>query len=82
MTHARENQPPAETGGRVFVARETELGVLRTSLERSLSGRGGISETIARIAGVHPALGRHLENVIRTGIFCSHEPDRSPDWSL
>jgi predicted ATPase len=41
-----------------------------------------IRETIARIAKEHPALGRHLDNAIRTGIFCSYSPDRSPNWSL
>jgi hypothetical protein len=40
-----------------------------------------ILETIARITTEHPALGRHLENAIRTGVFCAYLPDRSPDWN-
>ena len=40
-----------------------------------------IRETIARITTEHPALGLHLENAIRTGVFCSYVPERSPDWN-
>jgi tetratricopeptide (TPR) repeat protein len=40
-----------------------------------------IRETIARITTQHPALGLHLENAIRTGVFCSYVPERSPDWN-
>jgi tetratricopeptide (TPR) repeat protein len=39
-----------------------------------------IRETIERISREHPVLGRHLENAIRTGLFCSYQPDRSPGW--
>ncbi|MGH7821630.1 MAG: hypothetical protein ACREQ9_17845, partial [Candidatus Binatia bacterium] len=41
-----------------------------------------IRETIEKIAAENPALARHFENAIRTGIFCSYRPDRSPQWSL
>jgi hypothetical protein len=41
-----------------------------------------IRETIARIGKEHPALGRHFENAIRTGIFCSYQPERSPNWHV
>jgi uncharacterized membrane protein len=41
-----------------------------------------IRDTIARIGKEHPALGLHLENAIRTGVFCSYRPDRSPEWQL
>ena len=41
-----------------------------------------IRETIARITGEHPTLGRHLDNAIRTGLFCSYRPDRSPGWEV
>jgi hypothetical protein len=40
-----------------------------------------IRETIARITTEHPALGLHLGNAIRTGVFCSYVPERSPDWN-
>jgi hypothetical protein len=41
-----------------------------------------IRDTITRIAKEHPSLGRHLENAIRTGVFCSYRPDRSPEWKV
>jgi hypothetical protein len=28
------------------------------------------------------ALGLHLDNAIRIGLFCSYQPDRSPDWTV
>ena len=37
-----------------------------------------IRETIDRIGKEHPALARHLENAIRTGTFCSYDPERGP----
>jgi hypothetical protein len=41
-----------------------------------------MQDTIAKIRGEHPVLALHLENAIRTGVFCSYKPDRSPDWNL
>jgi hypothetical protein len=41
-----------------------------------------IRDAVARIARVHPALGRHLEKSIRTGTFCSYSPVPVPAWSL
>ena len=39
---------------------------------------------IQRAADVHPTLGRHLEMTIRTGTYCSYQPDpRVPiDWTV
>ena len=39
---------------------------------------------IQRAADVHPSLGRHLEITIRTGTYCSYQPDpRVPiDWTV
>jgi len=33
-----------------------------------------------RIAAAHPSLGRHLENSLRTGTFCSYRPERPVAW--
>jgi hypothetical protein len=41
-----------------------------------------IRESIERIGKEHPALARHLENAIRTGTFCSYQPDRPVGWEL
>jgi TolB-like protein/tetratricopeptide (TPR) repeat protein len=41
-----------------------------------------IRNAIRKIATAHPALGRHLENAVRTGTYCSYTPDRPVDWVL
>jgi TolB-like protein len=41
-----------------------------------------IRSAIRKIAALHPALGRHLENSIRTGTYCSYQPERPIDWQL
>jgi tetratricopeptide (TPR) repeat protein len=41
-----------------------------------------IREAIGRIEDVHPALGRHLRNSVRTGHFCSYVPELRVDWDL
>jgi predicted ATPase len=41
-----------------------------------------IRSAISRIEAVHPALGRHLKNSIRTGTFCAYSPERPVDWRL
>jgi tetratricopeptide (TPR) repeat protein len=37
---------------------------------------------IRRIAEVHPELGRHLGNAIRTGTFCAYRPEAPVAWEL
>ena len=41
-----------------------------------------IRSAIARIDAVHPALGRHLKNSVRTGTFCAYMPEQRVDWRL
>ena len=41
-----------------------------------------IRRTLERIRGGHPDLGRHLENALRTGVFCSYAPERPIIWRL
>jgi hypothetical protein len=41
-----------------------------------------IRASLARVLSAHPALGRHLGNSIRTGIFCSYRPETPVDWKL
>jgi hypothetical protein len=41
-----------------------------------------IRSAIRKIAAVHPALGRHLENSVHTGTYCAYNPERSIDWRL
>jgi hypothetical protein len=48
----------------------------RKAVRRRLSGAMG------RIARAHPRLGRHLAASIRTGEFCSYQPEREISWSV
>ncbi len=41
-----------------------------------------VRAAITRVKGIHPELGRHLENSIRTGIFCSYRPEIHVHWKL
>lgn len=43
---------------------------------------GRIRLTIGRIEGEHPELARHLTNSLRTGTFCTYQPERPLDWTL
>jgi hypothetical protein len=40
-----------------------------------------IKGAIRRIGEAHPDLGRHLARSVRTGTFCSYEPDEPARWS-
>ena len=39
-----------------------------------------IRNAIRKIASVHPLLGRHLDNAIRTGTYCAYVPEKTVDW--
>ncbi len=41
-----------------------------------------IRSAIKKIDAAHPALGRHLSNAIRTGIFCCYDPEKEQAWHL
>lgn len=41
-----------------------------------------IRNAIKKTASVHPRLGRHLDNSVRTGTFCVYEPETPVDWAL
>lgn len=47
---------------------------------KAVSGR--IRDAISRIGAVHPELGRHLAASVRTGSFCSYDPERSVTWQV
>jgi hypothetical protein len=56
-----------------------------SSTERArLSVTRAIRSAVRRIAGELPALGAHLDASIRTGTFCSYQPESSsePRWSM
>ena len=39
-----------------------------------------IRATIRRLGDVHPALGRHLDAAVRTGLYCSYRPEVPTTW--
>lgn len=41
-----------------------------------------IRHAIRKIAAAHPALGRHLDNAVRTGTYCAYTPEKPIDWDL
>jgi hypothetical protein len=41
-----------------------------------------IRNAIRKIASVHPPLGRHLDNAIRTGTYCTYVPEKTVDWAF
>jgi class 3 adenylate cyclase len=44
--------------------------------------RRRLRHALNRIARAHPQLGRHLATSIRTGVFCSYQPERAVVWSV
>jgi predicted ATPase/DNA-binding SARP family transcriptional activator len=77
---------------------ELDLLVEQLAAARGLGGRarrsGGTAErartavtwrirsAIKRIDQVHPDLGRHLRGAVRTGLWCSYQPERPVAWEL
>ena len=41
-----------------------------------------VREAIRKIESVEPALGRHLSRAVRTGRFCSYDPETPVEWQL
>ncbi len=41
-----------------------------------------IKLAIDRVGRVHPTLAAHLRNSVRTGIFCSYQPERPVSWRV
>jgi hypothetical protein len=37
---------------------------------------------VKRIDAVHPQLGRHLAAAVRTGTFCSYQPEEPVRWQF
>jgi predicted ATPase len=41
-----------------------------------------VRAAIKRIAAQHPELGRHLDNAVRTGVWCSYRPEAPVEWTI
>jgi hypothetical protein len=51
--------------------------------ERARSAVGWrIRSAVRQAADVHPELGRHLRNSIRTGVWCCYRPETPVDWRI
>jgi hypothetical protein len=49
-------------------------------LRKAVSAR--VKASIERLEELHPALGCHLRISVRTGFWCSYQPDRSVGWRV
>jgi hypothetical protein len=41
-----------------------------------------LRSAIGKLAELHPELGRHLENAVRTGTWCSYRPEGLMSWDV
>lgn len=41
-----------------------------------------VRSAIRKVADVHPDLGKHLKNAVRTGIWCCYEPETDVTWTV
>jgi hypothetical protein len=41
-----------------------------------------IRAALKRVGAAHPELGRHLENAVRTGTWCSYRPEADGSWDV
>lgn len=60
--------------------RRRKLGDLSEKARTAVTWR--IRHALRRIEAVHPALGRHLVNSLRTGTFCVYRPEAPIKWRL
>jgi len=52
-------------------------------VERARKAVGArIRDCIKHLGAAHPQLGRHLANAVRTGTWCSYEPEQPVDWRI
>ena len=49
-------------------------------LRKAVSAR--VKASIDRLERLDPALGRHLRNSVRTGFWCSYQPERAISWEI
>jgi hypothetical protein len=54
-----------------------------SAAERARSAVGWrIRAALRQVAQVHPPLGRHLHNAVRTGTWCSYQPEVVVRWEV
>lgn len=60
--------------------RSRRMGDLAERTRSSVTWR--IRHAIRRVESVHPTLGRHLSNSVRTGLFCRYQPEQDIQWQV
>jgi len=60
--------------------RARTLGDPAERARKAVSAR--IRDTVERVAAVHPLLGAHLQQSVRTGTFCAYEPPAEVRWRV
>jgi tetratricopeptide (TPR) repeat protein len=54
-----------------------------SAAERARSAVGWrVRAALRHVAEVHPSLGRHLQNAVRTGTWCSYRPETAISWTI
>ncbi|MGH9265964.1 MAG: hypothetical protein ACRD1D_14850 [Acidimicrobiales bacterium] len=54
-----------------------------SATERARSAVGWrIRAALRQVAEAHPLLGRHLQNAVRTGTWCSYRPETPVAWTI
>jgi hypothetical protein len=54
-----------------------------SAAERARSAVGWrVRASLRHAAEAHPALGRHLQNAVRTGTWCSYRPENAVSWKI
>jgi hypothetical protein len=77
----------ASWGSRQYLSQRKAIGLggrerkMGDSSERARSAvTWRIRHAIKKLAVVHPALARHLRVSLKTGVFCSYEPEKETPW--
>ena len=60
--------------------RDRKDGDSAERLRKAVSNR--IRDSITKLRRVHPVLGSHLDNAVRTGLFCSYAPEKPVRWTV
>jgi hypothetical protein len=60
--------------------RARRAGDVDERIRKAVTNR--IRESVAKIDRVHPALGRHLANAVRTGTYCTYAPETAVEWHV
>lgn len=68
----------ALTGAVGLRGRPRRLGSAAERARSAVTWR--IRSAIRKIAAAHPRLGRHLDNAVRTGHFCTYQPEQPVAW--